>query len=122
MSEWELKPIRINFSIVILQFVFGIAVILILATIAKPPDYDPSNDPFLIMSTLDLIYNNCMLIATKAAEMLVYVVIGSLTLIFGGAVFIIGEKTLGLILIILDIIQTHQKSTFTSEKEEQRVE
>jgi len=112
-DDFNLKPYEIDFVKLLVQYVVGIAVILILAGFIEPPENIPSYDPFHIFGITTRIYDSMILVATMAAEMITYLTIGVLTLKMAEYAFkvskILLEKLMPYAIATLQLISDKKK-------------
>lgn len=99
-----MKPVNFPYGKILFQFVVGIAFILILASIIKPPSFEITDDPFFIFRVSEFIYNETILLVTLAAKMIVYIAIGSVTMIMGKMFFVLADKVIQIFAILAQVI------------------
>ncbi len=122
MSEdFSMKPYKIDFIRLVIQYVVGIAVILILAGFIKPPDDLPDFDPFYILRIITIVYDNMILVATMAAEQLVPLVIIALTMVMGQGAYIVVKAVLekfgGFAITLIEMVNEKRASDEDQEEE-----
>ena len=88
------KPYSVNIIRLMVQYLVGIAFILILASFIRPPEVTPPYDPLYIFAITEWVYDNMILFATMAAELFVDIVIVGVTLTVAEAGYIILTKLL----------------------------
>ena len=104
MSENEVSRFEMLWATLLIRYVVGIAVILVIASF-----FEPLTMSLLGTEFFSRIYDNCILFATRAAGLMVYLVIVWGTLTFGGYGFKAIKHISSYLMTLLEMIQERRE-------------